>query len=39
MKIAQSPIKYSKPSKNEKVITGNELISKINTLEKRLISN
>lgn len=29
LKIAQSPVKISKQTKNEKVITGSELISKI----------
>lgn len=38
MKIAQSPIKLSKPSKNEKIITGSDLQGRINNLEKRLIS-
>ncbi|CAD8179225.1 unnamed protein product [Paramecium pentaurelia] len=39
LKIAQSPVKISKQTKNENIITGSELISKIAQLEKRLIQN
>ncbi|CAK58113.1 unnamed protein product (macronuclear) [Paramecium tetraurelia] len=39
LKVVQSPVKISKQTKYEKVITGSELISKIAHLEKRLIQN
>ncbi|CAD8111629.1 unnamed protein product [Paramecium sonneborni] len=39
LKFAQSPVKITKQTKNENVITGSELIKKITQLENRLIKN
>ncbi|CAD8121710.1 unnamed protein product [Paramecium sonneborni] len=39
LKIAPSPVKIFKQTKNENVITGSQLINKITQLEKRLIQN